>query len=367
MLLTRADVSFPAGSFGNSASGPIPERDVQIGIPRQLSGFSNSSVGLPLTGQIRIGHAIEGARLEVQLAETNRARTEQQVVAQVRQLYFGLVSADAALRAAQANLELAREVERLAGQGVEAGTTLAADRGEAVARRLRSEAVVSGVRAERDNIREQFNVVLGRSLDDPAEVSAPDVLPPDATPDQLRDRAAASRPEVESARLRIRQAETAVRAKKAELIPDLNLAFQHIGFLNTGNLAPSNYAIAGLQLSWEPWDWGRRRKEARALQSQAEAAKLALEETQQQVRRQTSQALRAWEQSQREVAAAEAAVAAAQESVRIARQRFEQQAALMRSVLEAQSTFETAQEQQVRAIAARGTAWANLQLAIGNR
>ena len=58
-------------------------------------------------------------------------------------------------------------------------------------------------------------------------------------------------------------------------------------------------------------------------------------------------------------------MAAAGESVRVNRERYEQQAALLRALLEAQTSFEAAQEQQVRAMSARGTAWANLQLAMG--
>lgn len=362
-------VTFPRGAFGDHpGTGPVPGENARVGIPRQISGFSMSQVGLPLTQQIRIGAAIENALLNVSLAENDRARTEQQVAAQVRQLYFGLLSAEAALKASEANLEVAREVERLAQQGVDAGVTLPADRGEAIARRGRAEAALSAVRAERENLREQFNLVLGRPLEEPAEVVQP-FLANEATlsPEQVRDQAASARPEVEGSLLRIRQAETAVRAKNAEQIPDISLAFQHFGFLNTGNLAPANFAVAGLQLTWEPWDWGRRRKEAKALRYQVDAAKLAAEETAQQVRRQASQAFRAWEQSHVEVAAAETAVTAAQESVRVARQRYEQQAALMRQVLEAQTTFESAQEQSVRAIAARGTAWANLQLALGRK
>jgi outer membrane protein len=366
--LTRADVTFQRGALGEfPATGPIPENEIKVGIPRQISGFSYSQFALPLTQQIRIGAAIEGARLEEGVAKAERARTEQEVVAQVRQLYFALLSADAALKAAQANLELAREVERLAGEGVKAGTTLPADRGEAAARRVRSEAALSGVQVEREDLREQFNVLLGRSIDEAAEVAPPADALVELTQKQVQERAALARPEVEAARLRVRQAETAVKEKRAELIPDISLTVQHFGFQNTGNLAPSNYAVAGFQLNWEPWDWGRRRREARALQSQADAAKLAAEETSQQVRRQASQALRAWEQAQRETAAAEAAVEAARVSVRVNRERYEQQAALLRSLLEAQATFESAQAQQVRALAARGTAWANLQLAMGNQ
>ena len=364
--VTKAEVTFPRGAFGvYDTVGPIPGNDLKLGIPRRLTGFSYSQVALPLTQQVRIGAAIGNAADDLAIAKLDRTRTEQEVTAQVRQLYFALLSADAAQKAAEANLALAREVERLAGQGVDAGTTLAADRGEASARRQRAEVAVSGVEAERANLREQFNLLLGRPLEEPADVLLPaePVVAFDAA--EVRARAVAERPEIESARLRMHQAELAVRAKKWEQVPDVSLVFQHFGFLNTGNLAPTNYAVAGLQVNWEPWDWGRKKKEARALEYQVKAARIAREETADAVRAQAGQALRAFEQSRKEVAAAEVAVAAAGESVRVNRERYEQQAALLRALLEAQTSFEAAQEQQVRAMSARGTAWANLQLAMG--
>lgn len=366
--VTRADVTFPRGAFGVYDSvGPIPDNDRKLGIPRRLTGFSYSQVALPLTQQVRIGAAIGNAADELAVSRLERARTEQEVTAQVRQLYFALLGADAARKAAEANLALAKEVERLVAQGVEAGTTLAADQGEAGARRQRAEVAVSGVEAERANLQEQFNLLLGRRLDEAVEVTLPAEAANARTLAEVKEMAVAERPEVESARLRMHQAELAVRAKKWEQIPDVSLVFQHFGFLNTGNLAPTNYAVAGLQVNWEPWDWGRKKKEARALAYQVKAARIAREETADAVRAQASQALRAFEQSQKEVAAAEAAVAAARESVRVNRERYEQQAALLRALLEAQTSFEAAQEQQVRAMASRGTAWANLQLAMGQK
>ncbi|MCZ2079962.1 MAG: TolC family protein [Bryobacterales bacterium] len=367
---TRADVTFPNGVLGvYPGTGPIPGTDLKVGIPRHFSGFAFSTVGLPLTQQIRIGAGIEVAGLELEVSKTSRTRTTLEVAAQVRRLYFGLLSADAAANAAQSTLGLASEVERLAGQAVAAGVTLQSDRGEAIARRLRAESALAAINAERENLREQFNQVLGRPLDEPIDLVRPDLpcTATPATPAAAANKAVASRPEIDTGRLRIRQAQIAARAKRAEQIPDISLAFMHFGFLNTGNLVPSNFAAAGLQLNWEPWDWGRRSKEAKALRYQADAARLALEEIVQQVRRQASQAFRAWEQTRTDLEAAEAAVAAAEASMRVVRRRFEQQAALMREVLEAQATFETAQEQRVRALSARGTAWANMQLALGEQ
>jgi outer membrane protein len=366
--LTPAAVTFPQGAFGiYPGIGPIPGSDVSIGIPRQLSGFSYSQVAFPLTQQIRLSAALAGARADLRLAENARVRSQQEVVAQVRQLYFAILAADAAQRAAQADLTLAHEVEQLARRGLDAGTALPADEMEAAAHTAHVETLVARAAAEGQNLREQFNILLGRALDERVELDEPRFDIAGAGLEAARATAAANRPEVQEARLEVRRADAAVRAKKTELIPDVSLAVQHFGFLNTGNLAPANYAVAGISVTWEPWDWGRRSKETHALQNQVDAARAALDETTVTVMQQAGQAVRAWEQSRRELAAAEAAMAAARESLDVTRQRYEQRAALLRQLLEAQSAFESAQEQHLQALAARGAAWARLQLALGSQ
>jgi outer membrane protein TolC len=56
--------------------------------------------------------------------------------------------------------------------------------------------------------------------------------------DDVRARAAENRPEIRAAHLRLEQAQLAIRSKKLEWIPDLNLTLTHFAFLNAGNLAP---------------------------------------------------------------------------------------------------------------------------------
>ena len=76
-------------------------------------------------------------------------------------------------------------------------------------------------------------------------------------------------------------------------------------------------------------------------------------------------AWREWEKAQRDSNAARQEVNSTAESLRVARQRFENQTALLRAVLEAQSAWEAAGQRAVEAAAASGVAWANLQLATG--
>lgn len=365
-LLNRPSVTFPSGAFGDFPStGPIPENDTRISVPRRVSGFSLTQVNLPLLHQRRIGMAIQTAELERQSAEKNSERTEQEVVAEVRQLYMALVAMEAAMAAAQRNSELAQELLRLAKEGNDKGTALPAELREAESRVARAQMDLTALEADRQNRREQLNQLIGRPLDDIYSLTSPAPLVSTLTLSEVRTLAASRRPEVEQARLKLRQAEVAVRSKGTELLPDVSLTFTHIGFLNSGNLAPRQIAAAGLELTWEPWDWGRRRREQDSLRRQVEQARMAVLEAEQQVQRQAGQALREWQRASMQQSASRLAVDSAAERLRVARERFQRQNALLREVLEAQTAWADAERQQAQAIADAGLAWANLELALG--
>ena len=365
--IARAEVTFPKGSLGDyPATGPIPGSDTRVGIPRQFTGFAWFQAAQPLTQQFRIGAAIEGAKLQAQEARSDKQEADIEITRQVRQTYFNLLALDAAMRAAKTDVEVAVEVERLAIQGVQAGTALSVEQREAASRKQRAEATVGTVENDRENLGDALNQLLGRPLGTAVELAGlPIPAAEELTAEAVQRRALENRPDLEAARLRIRQTETATRGKKYEFIPDVSVGVNYFGFINTSNLAPANYAVAGLQLDWEPWDWGRKKAELRGLHAKADRERLELEERQQQVAREALQSLREWQQSERNLAAAESVAAARADMVRVMTKRYQEQAALLRQLLESQAEYETAQEQSVRALAARGVAWANLQYAMG--
>jgi outer membrane protein TolC len=69
--------------------------------------------------------------------------------------------------------------------------------------------------------------------------------------------------------------------------------------------------------------------------------------------------------AQRNLEAARLTTKSSEENLRVVRQRHEKEAALLRDLLEAQTNWEAAGQQEARAVAAVGIAWANLQSAIG--
>jgi outer membrane protein TolC len=102
------------------------------------------------------------------------------------------------------------------------------------------------------------------------------------------------------------------------------------------------------------------------LRDREEQARLALAQMEEQVALEARQAWRKFERATLNLAASRLAVRSAEENLRVVRERHKQQAALLKDVLEAETGWEAAGQQQARAAAAAGIAWANLESAIGN-
>lgn len=365
-LLNKASVTFPAGSLGTyGATGPLPGSATKIGIPRQISGYSVTQASLPLLQQPRIGLGIRSADLEIQVATQQTDAATQRAVAQVRNLYFQILALEGARTTLAGQVNVAEEIVRLASRGVEEGTSLPAELAEAKARLTRAQASGANLESDIQTQYEQLNILLGEPVEARFRLQPITPAADGAGLEEVRARSVNMRPEIREAELRVRQAELAIRSKRLEWLPDLDLKVANYSFINAGNLAPGNVAIAALALSWEPWDWGRKSHETTAARQKAEQARLALAQAKAQTAAEAGRAWRDWERAQRDINAARQEVDSTAESLRVAEKRFENQTALLRAVLEAQSAWETAGQHAIEASAASGVAWANLQLAMG--
>src|SRR5207249_8454159 len=69
------------------------------------------------------------------------------------------------------------------------------------------------------------------------------------------------RPELREARLKIQEAEGDRRVKKSEFIPDASLRLQYYSLRGFNEIVPKEIVALGVNLSWEVFDWGRRKHE----------------------------------------------------------------------------------------------------------
>ena len=368
-LVTKPSVTFPAGSLGTySATGPIPGTDQKIEIARKPAGTLDVSVAQPLSTQYQLHLQLKALALGLEGTRQDQEKTRQDVVDQVRRAYYSVVETQSALDSLQASLPYYEESNRLALENRGKETILESDLLNAGAQLLKTQNAISDATDRMASVSEKLNDLMGRDIHTQFRVAATDNADADlATPEAMEARALQDRPDVKKAKLQVQQADYDARAKKAEYIPDVSLAFSYYTTANFENVLPSNIGTVGLLLKWEPWDWGRKHQEYAAKRVKEEQAKVGVSATERGVQLEVRNAWRQLENTRRQLILSDATERAARQKLKEVQEQVKRQAALSRDLFQTQSELASADSQQQQALAAFWKARADLRKAIGEK
>ncbi len=179
-----------------------------------------------------------------------------------------------------------------------------------------------------------------------------------------QDRALGQRPEIKQAELNVRQAEYDRRMAKADYIPEVGVAFNYLSPFNV-EVLPKNVASIGLELKWEPWDWGRRKDVVNQKKVTETQAQTQLREVQSKVLMDVNSRFRKLEESRILIAVAQTAREAAQQRLREVTNRYEQQVVLLRDVLQQQAATAGAVDDYQQALLGFWTAKTEFEKSLG--
>jgi outer membrane protein len=366
-LLTKPSVTFPQGSLGVYPSvGPIPATDQKIDIARKPVGGVFASVLQPLSTQYRLHLQLKALALGVEATRQDQAKTRLEIVDRVRQAYYAVVEAQSALDSLEASLPYYQETNRLAKENLEKETILASDSLAANAQVLKTENAIGDAKDQAANACEKLNDLMGRDVHTVFRAAGADSADSELqTPEAIEAQALQNRPDLKKAKLQVRQADYDARAKKAEYIPDVSLAFNYATTANFANALPSNITVVGLQLNWEPWDWGRRRQEYAAKRVKEEQAKVGVSAAERAVLLEVRNAWRQLEKARRQLRLTDATERVSRQKLEEVQAQFKREAALGRDLFSAQSELASADSGQQQALAAFWQARADLKKAIG--
>jgi len=366
-LVTKPSVTFPAGSLGTySAIGPIPATNQKIEIARKPAGTVNVSVAQPLSTQYQLHLQLKALELGLEGTRQDQERTRLEVVDQVRRAYYAVVEAQSALDSLQASLPYYQESHRLALENRGKETILESDLLNADAQLLKIQNAICDASDRVASATEQLNDLMGRDIHTQFRVAAIGDADTDiATPEAMEGRALQNRPDVKKAMLQVQQADYDARAKKAEYIPDVSLAFDYYTTANFENILPSNLGTVGLSLKWEPWDWGRKHHEYDEKRTKEEQAKVGVGATERAALLEVRNTCRQLENTRRQLTLSDASERAARQKLEEVQLQVKREAALSRDLFQAQSDLASADSQQQQALAAFWKARADLKKAIG--
>lgn len=365
-LLTPLDFHFPQGVFGTfSGIGPIPAANTKISTPLRPFGFFYTQASQPLSQLYKIGLGIHISDLDRRVESQKLRARKQAVVNDVRRLYYALLETQSGIEALEGSLQFTRELDRVMGDYVVEKIALTADSLEVKARLAREEYEALTLRDELASREEEMNHLLGRDIrvefrvEPVPEASALEVDLPSA-----QTRALASRPDVAEARLKLEQAESQVRLKKAEYLPDLSFTVNYLGIANV-ELVPKNTAAAGFSLTWDPLTWGRREREVAEKRKTVEEARLSVREAESRVLMDVNMRFRSLREARALLRATALARQAAHEKTRTISNRFAEKSVLLKDVLQSKAALAEAQHDYQRALLRFWSARADYDKAIG--
>jgi outer membrane protein TolC len=272
-LSDKQIITIPAGSMGNIGGSPFPNNDMKISQSHSTMLYSETTLGQPTTQLLKIHEANEISRADRGIAKAELTKSENETVLAVHQLYYALLIACKEREAAQASLTAAQENMREAEEAVKAGNVLDVAMTAAKANLLQSRQALLVAENRISDVTSDLDDLLGLPGDailEVTEAGLPELTEP--LKDQSYDEARARNGELLAARETLEKSRHAVRAAKYEYIPDVTIFAKH-GYQDGAPFVEKNVGIFGAELTWNIFDWGKRKGEIGqrvAQQSQAE-------------------------------------------------------------------------------------------------
>jgi outer membrane protein len=365
-LMTPPEATFRKGVFGTYPTiGPVPGVDTKVKTPATLSTFALAFVNQPLTQQYKIGLGIRAQEIGQAIAKEDVRAERQKIAAEVRSAYVSLVATETGVLAERKAVETLREAKATAERYFAQHAILKAELLQVDARLAKEEYQLSLAENGLATQSEHLNQLLGRNVLTAFRTEAvPEENQAGLTLAEARQRAIENRPEVRQAHLKEQQAEYGRRIAKAAYIPDVSFSVFYLG-IHSIDVVPTTTAAAGVYLSWEPFDWGRRRDEVEEAKKTLQQANIGISEIESQIAVEVGMRYRAWNEKLLLLRAKRAAQEAAREELRVTSNRFKENATLLKDFLQAQAQSAGADYQYQESLSQYWSALADLHKAMG--
>ena len=364
--LVPLDLTFQQGDFGTYPSiGPVPSTETTLSTQKLLA-TATAAVVQPLAQQYRLGLAVDQLGVAQNIARED-LRTQRQAVANdVKRAYYLVLQAQSALEAVQESVRSLRELDRAVDEQLAERKVLRADSLDVKTRLAQGESDAFTAANDLATRKEQLNHIMGREPGFPFRVSpVPEASLFEADLDTAQAQALRQRPELTRSELQVRFADYDLRIKKSEFIPDVDLFVRYLHPATSDRL-PQNIALVGIALTWEPFDWGRRRQEAAEREKAMQQAQTTAAELRSRIIIDVNTRFRKLEEAKLRLRVAGLGLAAARERLQVTTARYGERAVLLADVLQSQAALAAASDQHQGAVLNFWTARADFERALGD-
>lgn len=365
-LLTPINFVVPAGQFGSYPGiGPIPATSTNITTPSQPTAYIFATASQPLLTLYKINLHVHGEELSVQQSAQEIRDQRNTIVDNVRQAYYSIVEIQNVIGATQASIKQYEELDRISLQYLSEKVVLQSESLDVKAKLADQRLQLLQAQDKLQTAKETLNNLMGRDINiDFRATEDTQLSPEESNLKAAQAKALEQNPTVKEAEIKIEQADTVRRLAKSEYLPDIAASFHYLSPFGV-NFVPTNVMGLGIEINWEPFDWGRRRDVVNEKTVAVEQSKLNLDQTQTNVLLDVNKNFRALQEARMAVDVAGAQQKASKQKLAEVTQKFGQKTALLRDVLQQQAAVEKSNSDYNQAIASFWTAKANFQKALG--
>jgi outer membrane protein TolC len=277
------NIIIPAGGLGNVGGTLIPGEGVNLQQGKKTLFSSGTMIAQPLTQLIRIHQQNRIAAADVTISRDDVKKAENDIAVQVHTLYYGILVAQLQKKAAEQQTEYATENLRESEEDVRNGSALKVAAIGGRAELLEGKQSVLTADLQIADLRTELNDLLGLPLDTQLELN-PAVPTSFSARDKIEylEMAWAENPEILAAQETVQKARAGVIAARTAYIPDVT-AFARYSYQNGVPFLVHNFGTFGVSLSYDVFDFGKRRAAIRERAVQLAEAEENLEHLKEEV------------------------------------------------------------------------------------
>jgi outer membrane protein TolC len=221
--------------------------------------LSDTALTQPLTQLLKTYQKDKMALADQQMARADLDKTKTDVIFATHRLFYSLIIARKQRDAASAAVTAGEQALREAKDGVTAGNVLevAAIGNSAVLLQNRYSLLAAEIQI--GDLNSELNDLLGLPLD--TEINPLDPRPPETTARSRESfvlEALEKNPEIKVAQEAVKKAESGVKAAYIDYIPDISMS-GHYTYQDGVPFLDHNIGMFGVKMTWDIFDWGKRR------------------------------------------------------------------------------------------------------------
>jgi len=345
---------------------PIPGKNVSLPLGHHDFLLSTTTAAQPLTQYFKIHAGVNVARAEAGIAHDDERRANHEITLKMKQLYYGLLTAERRKQAAE--LRIAAGEERLgeARNGVEAGAVLELKVLEGQAQIAEARHALGSLEDAISDMNVEFNNLTGLPPNSEVELVPPEPETSDATAGDLETEALAHNPEVAAAEETLKKARAGLSAAHAEYIPEIGAFAQYV-HQDGVPLLTENNGMVGFRMNWTLLEFGKRSGQVHERRAQVAEAEENLRQVENRVRMDIEKEVRKVRRAETGLEAARESVAARAEMRRITANQVEASTANPSALKEAEGQLAEAEAGLFQAEMERSTARAELERTVARK